>query len=117
MSAWSPLQGSARRLVGSFFGSHGMKTLESILIERDELERIYLGDLKLGLWRAVHQSVKSGNPGRADHREGFLQQEVRGDALFHQPNYTMPKSRFVELLDQLARNAARADAGEGRDRG
>ena len=158
-----------------------MKTVEDILIERGELERIYLGELKLQLWRAVHQSVSSGNPLYPDFEPRVVRNTVRrpdltvdtvdgveyvlaelgrGTSLFDvsgvfghknwtyfeipagteipdgliivkdsynkkyaathytiSPNYTMPKSRFVALLDRLAQNAARTASGGEQSRG
>ena len=152
-----------------------MKTLETLLIERGELERIYVGELKLFLWRAVHQERVDGNPLYPDFEPRIVRAQVRlpdlsvetrngipyvlselgkGTSLFDKPdvfgrkywtyfeipagteipdglvivkdsfnarfkatdysispNYTMPKARFVTLLDQLAANAI-AKAGK-----
>lgn len=147
-----------------------MDTIENLLISRGELDRIYVGALKLYLWRSLHKKVKSANPLYPDFeprevRAGVLRApdvEVKpiggvehvisrlgqGTSLFDQcgafgeknwtyfeipagtsipagliitkdsynpkykathysisPNYTMPKHRFIKLLDTLAENA------------
>lgn len=39
-----------------------METIENLLISRGELDRIYVGQVKLYLWRSLHKSIKSRNP-------------------------------------------------------
>ncbi|HEY9043157.1 MAG TPA: hypothetical protein VIN66_13330 [Rheinheimera sp.] len=148
-----------------------MNTIEKLLISRGELERIYVGQLHLYLWRALHNSAKANNPLYPDFEEREVRAGVlrapdvevtkdksgnelvvsqlgKGTSLFDKPgafgagnwtyfeipegtqipsgliitkdsynrrfnathysispNYTMPKSQFIALLDQLARNA------------
>ncbi|MBV2129019.1 hypothetical protein [Arsukibacterium indicum] len=54
-----------------------MNTIEKLLISRGELERIYVGQLHLYLWRALHNSTKTGNPLYPD----FESREVRAGVL------------------------------------
>lgn len=51
-----------------------MKTIESLLISRGELDRIYTGSTSLVLWRALHTAVVVSNPLYPD----FDAREVRG---------------------------------------
>jgi hypothetical protein len=51
-----------------------MKTIESLLISKGELDRIYTGSVSLFLWRALHKSVTVANPLYPD----FDPREVRG---------------------------------------
>lgn len=147
-----------------------MKTIENLLISQGEIDRIYTGELKLYLWRALHKSSNTENPLYPDFeprqvRAGVLRApdvEVKpigginhvvarlgqGTSMFDRPdafgskhwtyfeipegteipdgliitkdafskkykathyslspNYTMPKTQFIRLLDQLAQNA------------
>lgn len=50
-----------------------MKTIESVLISQGDLERIYVGELKLFLWRSLHKEVQVTNPLYPD----FEPREVR----------------------------------------
>lgn len=54
-----------------------MDTIEKLLISRGELDRIYVGALKLYLWRSLHKTVKSANPLYPD----FELREVRTGVL------------------------------------
>lgn len=54
-----------------------METIESLLISRGELDRIYVGEVKLYLWRSLHKSVKSSNPLYPD----FEPRQVRAGVL------------------------------------
>src|SRR3954468_9440975 len=51
-----------------------MKTIESLLISRGELDRIYTGSVRLWLWRALHKKVTVANPLYPD----FVAREIRG---------------------------------------
>jgi hypothetical protein len=51
-----------------------MKTIESLLISRGELDRIYTGSTGLGLWRALHREVVVPNALYPD----FEAREIRG---------------------------------------
>lgn len=54
-----------------------MDTIEKLLISKGELERIYVGELKLYLWRSLHKSIKTANPFYPD----FEPREVRAGVL------------------------------------
>jgi hypothetical protein len=54
-----------------------MNTIEKLLISKGELDRIYVGELTLYLWRSLHKSVKSSNPFYPD----FEPREVRAGVL------------------------------------
>lgn len=54
-----------------------MKTIESLLISRGELDRIYTGQLTLFLWRSLHTNVTAVNPLYPD----FDPREVRAGVL------------------------------------
>lgn len=148
-----------------------MKTIEKLLITKGELDRIYLGNLNLFLWRSLHKDSKCQNPLYPDFEEREVRSGVlrlpdvevvkldggiemvksvlgQGTSLFDRPgafgsenwtyfqipegtpipygliitkdrfsrrfnathyslspNYDMPKWRFIQLLDALARNA------------
>ena len=148
-----------------------MKTIENLLISKGQLDRIYVGSLRLFLWRSLHISSKSKNPLYPDFEEREIRTGVlrapdvevvtqktgievvksvlgQGTSLFDRsgafgednwtyfeipegtevphgliitrdsynkrfkathysisPNFDMPKARFIQLLDQLARNA------------
>lgn len=148
-----------------------MKTIEKLLISKGQLDRIYLGTLKLYLWRSLHKSSTSRNPLYPDFEEREIRTGVlrapdvevvrqedgleivksvigKGTSLFDRsgafgeanwtyfeipedteipsgliitkdsynkrfdathysisPNFDMPKTRFIQLLDQLAINA------------
>src|SRR3954452_21174752 len=51
-----------------------MKTIESLLISRGELDRIYTGSVRLWLWRALRRQVTVANPLYPD----FTPRQVRG---------------------------------------
>lgn len=155
-----------------------MQTIEALLISLGELDRIYTGESRLILWRALHKSSVAINPLYPDFdarevRAGVLRApdvEIRNvngvphvmarlgqgtslfdrqgvfghkhwqyveipqgtvipqgliitrddynpkyDATHHSisPNFTMPKAAFMQLLDQLARNALTAQRKQG----
>jgi len=54
-----------------------MKTIANLLISKGQLDRVYVGSLKLFLWRALHKSSKSKNPLYPD----FEEREVRAGVL------------------------------------
>lgn len=54
-----------------------MKTIEKLLISKGQLDRIYVGSLKLYLWRSFHKSAKSRNPFYPD----FEEREIRAGVL------------------------------------
>ncbi len=54
-----------------------MKTIEKLLISKGQLDRIYVGNLKLYLWRSLHKSAKSKNPFYPD----FEEREIRAGVL------------------------------------
>lgn len=54
-----------------------MKTIEKLLISKGQLDRIYVGKLKLYLWRALHKESKSKNPLYPD----FEEREIRAGVL------------------------------------
>lgn len=156
-----------------------MKTIESLLISRGELDRIYIGSIRLWLWRALHKQVTVANALYPDFSPRQIRGVLRapdvetklidgtehvvarlgqGTSLFDRqgvfgagtwtyfeipagteipvgliitrdrfndkykathysisPNFTMPKTQFVALLDALAANAAAraGSAGNG----
>lgn len=54
-----------------------MKTIEKLLISKGQLDRIYVGSLKLYLWRSLHKESKSKNPFYPD----FEEREIRSGVL------------------------------------
>lgn len=52
----------APRILGSSSKEKLMQTIENLLISRGELDRIYIGNLNLYLWRALHTSSDASNP-------------------------------------------------------
>lgn len=149
-----------------------MKTIEDILISRNELEKIYLGKTTLHLWRAVrkdepstgilHPELKQRDMGRGRIRQPDVETYTKDGCIWVRaklgmgvslldranvfaggvweyfvipsgtvipasliitkdhfikrysathysvsPNYDMPSSRYIHLLDDLARNAHR----------
>ncbi len=54
-----------------------MKTIEKLLISKGELGRIYVGQLRLYLWRSLHKSSKVKNPFYPD----FEEREIRAGVL------------------------------------
>lgn len=70
-----------------------MKTLENILVERDELNLIYSGDKGLYLWRAVHKDNADQNPLYPD----FYSRTVRG--VPRRPDVTIRKIGGIEYVE------------------
>jgi len=70
-----------------------MKTLESILITRGDLELIYNGAVSLHLWRAVHKDSSSGNPLYPD----FYPRMVRGS--LRRPDITVKEIGGIEYVE------------------
>lgn len=70
-----------------------MKTLESILITRGDLELIYNGAVSLHLWRAVHKDSFSGNPLYPD----FYPRMVRGS--LRRPDITVKEIGGIEYVE------------------
>jgi hypothetical protein len=54
-----------------------METLENLLIGRGELSRIYTGQMRLFLWRALHRASTTANPLYPD----FEPREIRAGVL------------------------------------
>lgn len=146
-----------------------MKTIEDVLISRNQLDRIYKGTTGLRLWRALHKQATVANPLYPDFEPRLVRNTLRppdvqvrveggvenvvsrlgdGTSLFDRegvfagdnwtyfeipagteipvgliivkdkfnerfqathysisPNFTMPKTQFMALLDALATNA------------
>ncbi len=65
-----------------------MKTIERLLISKGQLDRIYVGSLKLFLWRSLHKSSNSKNPLYPD----FEEREIRSGVL-RAPDVEVAKSK------------------------
>ncbi len=71
-----------------------MKTIESILISKGQLDRIYIGKLNLFLWRSLHKNVETENPLYPD----FEEREIRSGVFRVADIRTEPNSYGVEMV-------------------
>ncbi|PCH60065.1 MAG: hypothetical protein COC05_05365 [Gammaproteobacteria bacterium] len=71
-----------------------MKTIESLLISKGDLDRIYVGRLKLFLWRSLHNSVNVMNPLYPD----FEERQIRSGVLRVADVETIANSNGMEMV-------------------
>ncbi len=70
-----------------------MKTLENILISAGQLNRIYMGEDGLNLWRAVHKDNAGDNPLYPD----FYPRKIRGN--WRSPDITIKEIDAIEYVE------------------